>query len=155
MRNFDLLLARIADWLEPDGRLFVHHFCHRNLTYPFQTDGDSNWMGRHFFTGGMMPSEHLLRRFDRSLVEVDRWKWNGRHYQLTAEAWLKNLDAHRDLVLPVLERTYGRANGRRWLQRWRMFFLAVAELFGYAEGEEWFVAHALFARNDFRRNGTR
>ena len=154
MRNFDALMARIAHWLKPDGRLFVHHFCHRNLAYPFETAGDSNWMGRHFFTGGLMPSEHLLRRFDNSLVEVARWKWSGKLYQRTAEAWLKNLDARREAVLPVLESAYGRTNGRRWFHRWRMFFLAVAELFGFAGGEEWFVAHALFARNDARRNGT-
>ncbi|MBM3972057.1 MAG: class I SAM-dependent methyltransferase [Planctomycetes bacterium] len=147
MRNYDRLLERIASWLQPDGKLFVHHFCHREFAYPFETDGDANWMGRYFFTGGLMPSEHLLRHFDRHMTVVKHWAWDGTHYQRTSEAWLANLDARRREVLPILEATYGRADAGRWFYRWRMFFLAVAELFGYANGTEWFVSHSLLQRN--------
>jgi cyclopropane-fatty-acyl-phospholipid synthase len=147
MRNYELLLERIASWLKPDGRLFVHHFCHRTLAYPYETEGDANWMGRYFFTGGLMPSENMLRQFDRHMTVADQWRWDGTHYQRTSEAWLANLDARRREVLPVLEATYGRAAARRWLHRWRMFFLAVAELFGYSNGREWFVTHALLQPN--------
>ena len=143
MRNYSKLLERIAGWLRPDGKLFVHIFCHRRFAYPFETDGDANWMGRYFFTGGIMPSENLLRRFDRHLTVTNQWRWNGQHYQRTSEAWLANLDARRHEVLPILESCYGREEARRWFHRWRLFFLAVAELFGYADGEEWFVSHSL------------
>ena len=124
MRNYERLLERIASWLRPSGKLFVHHFCHRQFAYPFETDGDANWMGRHFFTGGLMPSEHLLRHFNRHLTIVGQWRWDGTHYQRTSEAWLANLDARRRDVLPILEATYGRDSSRRWFHRWRMFFLA-------------------------------
>jgi cyclopropane-fatty-acyl-phospholipid synthase len=147
MRNYELLLERIASWLKPDGRLFVHHFCHRTLAYPYETEGDANWMGRYFFTGGLMSSENMLRQFDRHMTVADQWRWDGTHYQRTSEAWLANLDARRREVLPVLEATYGRDAARRWLHRWRMFFLAVAELFGYSNGGEWFVTHALLRPN--------
>ena len=147
MRNYELLLNRIASWLRPDGRLFVHHFCHQRLAYPYETDGDANWMGRYFFTGGLMPSEQMLRKFDRHMTVVNQWRWDGTHYQRTSEAWLANLDAHRHTVLPVLAAAYGRDAARRWFHRWRMFFLAVSELFGYANGAEWFVSHSLLQPN--------
>ena len=147
MRNYERLLERIASWLRSDGKLFVHHFCHRQFAYPFETDGDANWMGRYFFTGGLMPSENMLRQFDRHMTVVRQWRWDGTHYQRTSEAWLANLDARRRDVLPILEATYGCDAARRWFHRWRLFFLAVVELFGYANGSEWFVSHSLLQPN--------
>ena len=144
MRNYDQLLSRIASWLRPDGRLFVHIFCHREFCYPFETEGSANWMGKYFFTGGVMPSERLYEQFHRDLRVEKRWRWNGRHYQRTSDAWLANLDARSDEALEILSAAYGRSQAKRWLNRWRMFFLAVSELFGYAGGDEWFVSHCLF-----------
>lgn len=143
MRNYAGLLQRIASWLKPDGKLFVHIFCHRTLTYPFETSGSANWMGRYFFTGGVMPSADLLTHFDESLRVARQWEWDGRHYQRTADAWLANLDVHRHEALRILSSVYGDREAPRWFQRWRMFFLAVSELFGYADGKEWFVSHSL------------
>lgn len=140
MRNYEELLRRIAGWLRDDGKLFVHIFRHRSLPYAFETEGDDNWMGRHFFTGGIMPSDDLLRRFDSNLQVSQVWRWNGSNYQRTAEAWLSNLDARAQQAMPVLAEAYGERDARRWLHRWRVFFMACAELFGYAGGEEWGVS---------------
>ena len=145
MRNHGELMRRIHDWLNPGGKLFVHIFCHRTLAYLFETEGAANWMGRHFFSGGMMPSADWLLSFPQPLTLERRWFWNGKHYEKTSNAWLKKMDDRRDVLWPIFEATYGNED-RRWLNRWRIFFMACAELFGYANGEEWLVGHYLFAR---------
>jgi cyclopropane-fatty-acyl-phospholipid synthase len=143
MRNIPELLRRISGWLRADGKLFVHVFCHRHFAYLFDTDGDDDWMGRHFFTGGMMPSFDLLPSLQEHLAFETAWRVDGTHYQRTAEAWRLNLESSRDAVMPVLRETYG-ADAAVWYQRWRMFFLACEELFGYVNGEEWLVGHYRF-----------
>lgn len=143
MRNYRELLDRIGRWMKQDGKLFVHVFCHRELIYPFETQGSANWMGRHFFTGGIMPKADLFESFNESLHVVRRWNWEGTHYQRTAEEWLKNLDSRKSEAIEILQSTYGRTQGRRWFHRWRLFLLAVSELFGYSNGSEWFVTHNL------------
>jgi cyclopropane-fatty-acyl-phospholipid synthase len=144
MRNYELLLRRIADWLRPDGALFVHVFAHRHHAYPFEDGGRSDWMAREFFTGGIMPSAQLLHHFQDDLTVEDEWHLAGTHYARTAEAWYDNLMRRRTDVEGILAGAYG-AEGPRRFQRWRVFFLACAELFGYARGREWIVAHYRFA----------
>ena len=146
LRNYDILLSRIAGWLRPGGKLFVHIFAHRTLMYPFETAGEGNWMGRHFFTGGLMPACDTLLWFQRHLKIERRWQVDGTHYQRTANQWLANQDAHRDEVLSVLANAYGSKAAALWFQRWRMFWMSCAELFGYAGGQEWLVAHYRFVR---------
>lgn len=146
MRNFELLLRRIASWLTEDGKLFVHMFCHHKYAYPFDTVGAANWMGRNFFTGGIMPSVDLFQQFQRDLTVCRQFEWSGNHYKRTAECWLANFDVRRDEIYPILVKTYGADQAGRWLNRWRTFFIAVVELFGFADGNEWLVAHYLFER---------
>ncbi|MCW0378798.1 Trans-aconitate 2-methyltransferase [Xanthomonas sacchari] len=145
MRNYRELLKRVSHWLVPGGRLFVHIFCHRDLAYPFEVQGEDNWMGRHFFTGGLMPAADTLLQFQDDLAIERRWLLSGQHYEKTANAWLHNQDRHRDTLMPVLQATYG-ADAKIWWQRWRMFWMACAELFGYEQGQQWGVAHYRFVR---------
>jgi cyclopropane-fatty-acyl-phospholipid synthase len=147
MRNWRELFARLHGWLADDGRFFMHVFCHRSVPYAFEDRGPSDWMSRHFFSGGMMPSDGLPLRFQDRLMLRGQWRWNGRHYERTANAWLANVDARRAEALTVLASVYGEADAALWLQRWRVFFMACAELFGYRGGQEWWISHYLFSRH--------
>jgi len=144
MRNYDHLLGNISRWLKADGKLFVHIFCHQTLCYPFETDGDSDWMAKHFFTGGLMPSTDTLLWFQKDLRLESQWLVNGTHYERTANHWLENQDNHRDEIIALMGKTYGEDRARLWHQRWRMFWMACAELFGLRDGNEWLVAHYRF-----------
>jgi cyclopropane-fatty-acyl-phospholipid synthase len=154
MRNYRELFARLSQWLKPDGKFFMHIFCHRNTPYEFLDEGPSDWMGRHFFSGGIMPSDDLPLRFQEHLRLLRRDRWSGKHYEKTANAWLSNMDNRKDQVMPILAATYGEADAERWFQRWRIFFMACAELFAYNNGREWFVSHYLFGLPELSSAGT-
>jgi cyclopropane-fatty-acyl-phospholipid synthase len=146
MRNYRRLFARINGWLQPGGLFFMHIFCHRNSPYEFVDRGPSDWMSRYFFSGGIMPSDELPLFFQQDLQLVERWRWNGKHYERTLNAWLARMDQRRDQVMPILRATYGDKDAETWWMRWRLFFMACAELFGYRDGNEWWVSHYLFER---------
>lgn len=146
MRNYELLFRRVGRWLKPEGKCFAHVFCHRDTPYLFETEGASNWMGRHFFTDGIMPSEDLFSHFDDDLAIQRQWRVNGLHYWRTCEAWLDNLDRNRAAILARFRQDLTPGEAKTSLQRWRIFFMACAELFRHRRGEEWFVAHYRMAK---------
>lgn len=145
MRNWEMLLERVGTWLKPDGRLFLHHFSHREFSYPFVDEQQDDWMARHFFTGGLMPSHDMVERLAVPLEVEASWAESGTHYAKTSEAWLSHLDQNREAALRILQEAgySSRQDAERQVQRWRMFFLACAELFAFREGSEWLVSHYL------------
>ncbi len=146
LRNYATLLERVASWMAPRATLFVHIFTHRQYAYPFEVRDESDWMAKYFFTGGIMPSDHLLYYFQDHLRIREHWGVDGRHYQLTSEAWLNNMDRNREQILPILAATYGADQVTRWWVYWRVFFMSCAELWGYDRGRQWIVSHYLFEK---------
>ena len=146
MRNYQELLKRVAGWLTPEGLLFVHIFAHTKYAYLFEAEGPGDWMAEHFFTGGVMPSDDLLLHFQDDVKLVDHWRFDGTHYQKTAEAWLQNMDRHRRAILDLFRQAYGTGEELKWLVRWRVFFMACAEVWGCQQGREWIVSHYLFQK---------
>ena len=147
MRNWAELLRRISGWLKDGGHFFMHVFCHRELLYSFDDRGSGDWMARHFFSGGLMPGYDLPLKFQQDLVIRDRWKVEGWHYERTAAAWLSRLDKNREDILKMFSSVYPSGQQKIWLNRWRIFFMACEELFGYRHGTEWLVGHYLYSKN--------
>jgi cyclopropane-fatty-acyl-phospholipid synthase len=143
MSNPEALIRKIANWLNPGGELLIHVFCHKKFAYRFESRGAADWMSQHFFTGGIMPAKLLFPSMDHPFRLDTIWEWNGSHYRQTADAWLENLDRNQNAVIEIFQQVYGR-NARKWLNRWRVFFMAVSELFGFADGNEWLVCHYRF-----------
>lgn len=144
MKNYDRLLAKVAAWLRPQGKLCVHVFVHAGAPYHFDDDG---WMSREFFSGGTMPSDHLFLRFARHLRVEKHWAIDGTHYARTCWSWLARMRARRAAVVDIFARTYGANNARRWFVKWELFFIACAALFQYKNGSQWYVSHYLFEKN--------
>ncbi len=140
MMNWRQLLTRIRHWLTPDGLLFLHVFSHRSGCYAFDHARRDDWIARHFFTGGIMPSHDLIRQYEDLFTVQQSWRWDGRHYQRTALHWLERFDRNREAIGAILHPVYG-AETSLWMRRWRWFFLATAGLFGFAGGSEWGVSH--------------
>lgn len=143
LRNWPRAFERVAGWLRPGGLFFMHVFAHRDAPYTFDVRDTSDWMSQHFFSGGMMPSDDLPLLFQEHLCLLDRWRWDGRHYARTARAWLQNMDAQRDVLLPIVQAGHGGA-AELWWMRWRLFFMSVEELFAWDDGQQWWVGHYLF-----------
>lgn len=143
LRNYRELLRRLAGWLAPRGRALVHIFCHRRWPYLYEAGDGSGWIERHFFSGGLMPCDDLLYRFDDDLAVEHHWHFSGEHYERTARAWLRRLDAAREPALAAFRATHDSREARRRLLRWRLFFLACETQFGLHGGQEWWVSHYL------------
>jgi cyclopropane-fatty-acyl-phospholipid synthase len=145
MRNYEKLLGRISSWLKPEGKLFVHIFTHKNLAYLFEDNDASDWLTRNFFTGGIMPSDHLLFYFNKDLRVDQHWVVNGQNYQKTSEAWLANMKVHEKEIMEIF-RVHYKDEALKWWNFWKIFFLACAELWGFRQGNEWHVSHYLFSK---------
>lgn len=146
MRNWQTIYKNINRWLKADGLFFKHIFVNRGVPYLFLDLDESDWMSRHFFSGGMMPSDDLPLYFQQHLNLERQWRWQGEHYEKTSNAWLQNMDSNKEFIWPILEDTYGIDQAQKWWMRWRMFFMACAELFAYNNGQEWYVSHYLFSK---------
>jgi len=145
MRNYKKLLSKISSWLNDDGKLFIHIFTHQSVVYPFENQGEADWMAREFFSGGMMPSHDLLLHFQDDLIIDDVWSMSGTHYEKTSLAWVNKMDANKDSIMKIFLKTYG-DDAKLWFQRWRIFFMSCEKLFGYDNGSEWGVSHYRFSK---------
>ncbi len=146
MRNYEALLEKVAGFLKPKGKLFIHIFSHHTYPFLYEDRSGRDWMARHFFSGGTMPSQDLFHYFQNSFALEKQWALSGNHYRLTLEAWLKKMDRQKAQIMPLFKATYGPEEAEKWWNYWRLFFLACAEFFAFNNGNEWFISHYRFTR---------
>ena len=144
LRNYKLILKTLNNLLKPDGRLFVHIFCHKELTYFYEIKNSYDWMTKYFFEGGIMPSQDIFKYFDDELEVINQWDVNGNHYAQTCKAWLDNHYKNKDKILDVFDKHYDKP--KIWFNRWRIFFLSCEAFFAINNGKEYFVSHYLFKK---------
>lgn len=148
LRNYQDFFNLISKRMKPNAKFFIHIFTHKESPYLFETEGEDNWMGKYFFSGGQMPSINLFEYFNNDLVVQEKWYWNGEHYQRTLEEWLNRMDQNEEEVMKLFKETYGSEYAVTWFNRWRIFYMSCAELFGFNHGKEWGVTHYLLTHKD-------
>ena len=146
MRNYQELLKRVSGFLKDDGKIFIHIFVHKDSPYLFEVQDESDWMSKYFFSGGMMPSDHLLYYFNDDLKVTNHWRVNGTHYSKTAEHWLENMDKNRTKIMKLFSDFYGKSEALKWFSYWRVFYMSCSELWKYDGGNTWFVSHYLLEK---------
>ena len=144
LRNYKLILNSLNSLLKPDGRLFIHIFCHKELTYFYEIKNNYDWMTKYFFEGGIMPSQDIFKYFDDELEVINQWDVNGNHYAQTCKAWLNNHYKNKDKILDIFDKHYDKP--KIWFNRWRIFFLSCEAFFAINNGREYFVSHYLFKK---------
>ncbi len=145
VRNYKKLLNNLKNFMNSEGKLFIHIFNHKEHSYPYEIRGDSDWMSKYFFTGGIMPSADIFDFFNDDFFVSKYWKVDGKHYAKTCRHWLQNHYANKTKIIDLFDAHYDDAN--KWYQRWRLFFLACEMLFAHDQGNEWFVSHYLLEQN--------
>ena len=146
LRNYKLILNSLNSLLKPDGRLFVHIFCHKELTYFYEIKNNYDWMTKYFFEGGIMPSQDIFKYFDDELEVINQWDVNGNHYAQTCKAWLNNHYKNKDKILDIFDKHYDKP--KIWFNRWRIFFLSCEAFFAINNGKEYFVSHYLLKKSN-------
>ena len=146
LRNYKLILNSLHHALKLDGKLFIHIFCHKKLTYLYEMKNNLDWMTKYFFQGGIMPSKDIFQYFEGELEIINQWDINGNHYSKTCKAWLNNHYKNKKKILDVFKIHYDYP--KIWFNRWRIFFLTCEAFFALNDGKEYFVAHYLFKKRE-------
>ena len=145
MKNWTKLLNKIEQWLHPNGRLFVHYFCHKDNFYRFEQNSNS-WMEKYFFSGGSMPNLNIFYDIKSPFIVENLWSESGCNYSRTLELWLEKLKSNKNSILNI-NLNDSNLNSKVFYNRWMVFILACSELFNYNKGNEYLIGHALLKRN--------
>ncbi|KAK9081599.1 hypothetical protein Syun_031687 [Stephania yunnanensis] len=149
MKNYELLLRKISEWLTPDGLLFIEHICHKTFAYHYEPLDEDDWFTEYIFPAGTMiiPSSNFLLYFQDDVTVVNHWTLSGKHYSRTHESWLKNIDANVEAVKKIMLSFTGSEEASvKQMNYWRGFNLSGMELYKYRNGEEWMASHVLFKK---------
>ena len=146
LRNYKLILNSLNHALKPDGKLFIHIFCHKKLTYLYEMKNNLDWMTKYFFQGGIMPSKDIFQYFESELEIINQWDINGNHYSKTCKAWLNNHYKNKKKILDIFKKHYDEP--KIWFNRWRIFFLSCDAFFALNNGNEYFITHYLLKKRN-------
>ena len=87
-RNYKKLFSKMKNILNVDGFCFIHILATKGNSVILD---NNSWMGRNFFTGGIIPSVNLFDYFNEDLCITNKEIISGCDYSKTLDAWLNNM----------------------------------------------------------------
>lgn len=152
LERFDQIAAhpaweeKLNSWLTEEGKFFLQYQVHADIAYYTESVGLEDFPGNAIVRERLVPSGEMLMMFQKQFSIDEYWKISGEQFKMTAEKWLGRFYFNRMAILPLLENKYGKKMAWTWLQRWRLFLIAVSEKAGFNRGQEWIIGQYLFSR---------
>lgn len=151
--NWEKFFSTVSGWLDESGKAFIETFSHAEFAAEI-TAATPGWLGEHFLHG-FIPADAtlhgLLSSHSTGLETENFWRVSGIHVSQAAEDWLAKLDKHTNhnaLALAGEDPTNAEEGtipsvGLEGVRKLRLFYLTMAEAFGFGNGTEFGVAHYL------------
>jgi len=130
-KGYGKLFKKISNILTNDGYCFFQIISNRRNSYIMTHD---TWIGKYFFSGGIIPHVNLFNHFDKDLKVIKTEIINGKEYSKTLDYWLNTMYYNKNRINKIF-------NDDVMFQKWRMFYLMCSEAFKSLNGNNYVITY--------------